>query len=978
MFINCHSQYSLRYGALTINKIVDTAISNKIEYIALTDINSTSGIVTYIKYAKSKGLKPIIGVDFRNNSNQEFIAIARNNKGLHEINNLLSDILVNNKEVPERVNMSDNCIIIYPYEKAITHKLNDNEYIGIKPKDLNRFKFNKNNIPSENTVIHLSATFLNKTDHNIHRILRAIDNNTLLSRLPKTEEADENDILINPKDIISDYIDFPNIIKNTRNIFDSCQIDCSEFEYKRREPNLLNNDRDDHTKLRELVYKGLITRYKFLTKQITERTSKELNLIKEKGFSSYFLINWDIIRYAKSKGYYYVGRGSGANSIVAYSLGITNVDPIELDLYFERFINLYRSSPPDFDIDFSWKDRDDITRYIFNKYKHTALLATYVSFSVKSAIREIGKVFGLPKHEIDEISKNRKTSDPAKDRYRKLVIKYSKLLDGIPNQLSVHASGIIISKEPLQKVIATFKPPKGFHTTQFSMVEAEDIGYCKLDILSQRGLGHIRDTLELVKKTRGIDINVDDVESYKKDKRINDKINRGDTIGAFYIESPAMRMLLTKLNADGYNKLVAASSIIRPGVAKSGMMNEYIKRSLDKEYNSKKHNVLYSIMPDTYGIMVYQEDVIKVAHIFGGISLAEADVLRRIMSGKRDRENRLKDIKNQFFFNCKERGHNKRLTEEVWNQIESFAGYAFAKGHSASYAVESYQSLFLKTYYPLEFIVSVINNFGGFYSSELYIKEAKKLGGIIELPCINNSNELTKLDGNTVWLGLGLVQSLESNTIYNILNERRLGGLFTSIDNFTDRGTIDHEQVKILINTGAFRNISESKKSAMWKMHISKNRGKEAKHNKLFYSEIKLSDIPKFEDSITDDIFDEIEFLGFTVKSYYTILKNRPHNMLQAKDLIRMGNKNVIIYGELVAIKYTKTKNRDIMYFGTFLDINGDFIDTVHFPDSAKLYPFSGKGVYKINGKVIIEYGHVSIEVKKIEHQQIIEDTRYS
>ncbi len=977
MFINCHSQYSLRYGILTINKIVDTAISNNIKKIALTDINSTSGIITYIKYAKSKGLKPIVGVDFRSNNKQKFIAIAKNNKGLQEINNLLSDISINNKQTPNKAELSNNCIVIYPYSKTINHKLSKNEYIGIKPKDINRFRLNRD-IPEKNTIIHLKATFLNKTDHNIHRILRAIDNNTLLSRLPKSEEADENNILTNTEDIISEYMYFPDIIKNTKYLFDVCAIDCSEFDYKKREPNLLDNDAEDHKKLKKLVYRGLINRYKYLTKQITDRTHKELNLIKEKGFSSYFLINWDIVRYAKSKGYYYVGRGSGANSIVAYSLDITNVDPIELDLYFERFINLYRSSPPDFDIDFSWKDRDDITRYIFNKYKHTALLATYVSFSVKSAIREIGKVFGLPKHEIDEISRNRRTTDPAKDRYRKLVLKYSKLLDGIPNQLSVHASGIIISKEPLQKVIALFKPPKGYITTQFSMVEAEDIGYCKLDILSQRGLGHIKDTLELIKKTRRIDINVDDVENYKKDNNINSKINRGDTIGAFYIESPAMRMLLAKLNANGYNKLVAASSIIRPGVAKSGMMNEYIKRSLNDEYNNNKNNILYSIMPDTYGIIVYQEDVIKVAHIFGGIDLAEADILRRIMSGKRDRENKLKKIKSRFFFNCKEKGHNKKLTEEVWNQIESFAGYAFAKGHSASYAVESYQSLYLKTYFPIEFIVSVINNFGGFYSSELYIKEAKKLGGHIELPCINNSYKLTTLDGKTVWLGFGLIQSLEQHTINTVIEDRELRGPFISIDNFIDRVTIDHEQVKILINIGAFRDITDSKKSAMWKIQINRNRIKDSNQNKLFYSEIKTTDIPQFKDSVTDDIFDELELLGFTVKSYYTILKNKPRYMLLAKDLRTMPNKNIVIYGELVAIKYTKTKSRDMMYFGTFLDIEGDFIDTVHFPDSAKHYSFSGKGVYKITGKVVIEYSHVNIEVKKIEHQQIIEDTRYS
>jgi DNA polymerase-3 subunit alpha len=346
-------------------------------------------------------------------------------------------------------------------------------------------------------------------------------------------------------------------------------------------------------------------------------------------FASYFLINWDIVRYAQSKDYYYVGRGSGANSMVAYLLRITDVDPIDLDLYFERFINPYRSNPPDFDIDFSWTDRDDMTRYIFDRFgtQRTALLGAYNTFQHDAVIRELGKVFGLPPGEIDKLQMASKYPDI--DDLGKMVLRYSDLIKGFPSHLSVHSSGIIISEEPITTYTATIMPPKGYPTTQFSMLEAEDIGLYKFDILSQRGLAKIKDALTLVKENKNVDLDVHNMQEYKDDERIKELLREGKAIGCFYVESPAMRMLLTKLKADDYLRLVAASSIIRPGVARSGMMREYIVRHRDPNKRKDINPLLLALMPDTYGVMVYQEDVIKVAHYFAGLSLAEADVLRR-------------------------------------------------------------------------------------------------------------------------------------------------------------------------------------------------------------------------------------------------------------------------------------------------------------------------------------------------------------
>ncbi len=349
----------------------------------------------------------------------------------------------------------------------------------------------------------------------------------------------------------------------------------------------------------QLTYEGVTYRYGKITKEIQDRINKELDIVIQKGFVSYFLINRDIVLYARNQGFYTIGRGSGANSLIAYCLRITDVDPLELDLYFERFINLFRETPPDFDLDFSWKDRDDVTHYIFDKYgeEHTSLLATYTTFKDRSFIREVAKTFGLPDHEIAAMVKNygeRRFGDDIRipDKIARSIYSFGGYLHGHPNHLSIHAGGILISDKPIYYYTATHLPPKGFPTTQFDMHVAEDIGLYKFDILSQRGLGHIKDAVELVKSNRGIDIDIHQTKKFKEDANLNHQLKSGNTIGCFYIESPAMRSLLNKLLCDDYLTLVAASSIIRPGVAQSGMMDAYIKRHRFPEYRKDIHPCL--------------------------------------------------------------------------------------------------------------------------------------------------------------------------------------------------------------------------------------------------------------------------------------------------------------------------------------------------------------------------------------------------
>jgi DNA-directed DNA polymerase III PolC len=973
MHLNCHSYYSFKYGTLSIEGLIAEAKSKKLDALALTDINSVAGVFPFIRGAQKNGIHPVIGIDFRNGVKQQYIGLAKNQEGFYELNRHLSHRRNKGLTFEDKAPAFHDSFVIYPFREKI-FSLRENEFIGIHPYQLNRLVKSPWYRYKEKLVLLQPVSFSSKMQFNAHRLLRAVDKNTLLSKLEPEEQGDISDMFYSYADMVARCEGHSYLLYNAQKLLEACQFSFY-FQAVKNKRDILGSDWEDYDYLRQEAFKGAIRRYPDLSTEISKRLEKELELIQQKGFVSYFLINYDIISFAQQKNYYHVGRGSGANSIVAYCLGITDVDPIELDLYFERFINLYRENPPDFDIDFSWTDRDDVTKYIFEKYnkgeqEHVALLGSYSTFQSNSMLRELGKVFGLPKTEIESLIFYAGKPDYIPDQYGKLIIKYSQVLHGMPSHLTIHACGILISHKPIHYYTATEMPPKGFPLAHIDMHIAEDIGLHKFDILSQRGLGHIKSALEIIYQNQGVKVDIRQVEKFKKDPKIKEHLRDGHTIGAFYVESPAMRMLLAKMKADEYLELVAASSIIRPGVARSGMMREYILRHVDPERRKQAHPVMMDIMPETYGIMVYQEDVIKVAHYFAELSLSEADVLRRGMSGKSRSKDEFQRVKDQFFANCKRLGRDPKITTEVWHQIESFAGYSFAKGHSASFAVESYQSLYLKAYFPLEFMVGVINNFGGFYHTEFYIHELRMNGADIQAPHINESDHLTNIKGKTVYLGFVHLKYLEKATTEKILSERRANGWFAGLSDFIARVEISLEQMLILIRIGCFRFTGKSKQELLWEAHFILNKRKAvATGNELFrqagFRELK---VPKLEESdVRQEIVDQIDILEFPLDSPFHLVKDQTVPSIKAKELRQYLGKTVQIIGYLVTIKYTRTVKGDVMNFGTFIDREGGWIDTVHFPPVVKKYPFKGRGIYLIKGKVTQEFDFYSVEVDSCE-----------
>ena len=963
MYLNCHSFFSLTYGVMSIKKILEHARENSMMAFALTDINNTSGCLELLRLAPDYGVRPVVGVDFRNDDEKLFVAIAKNNNGFRELNEYLTIFKKSKKEIPADAPEFKDCYVIYRWQKGAQRILRDHEYIALHPSDITAYRLYGKYSPSK-LVIDAPISFRGKKDFNLHRLLRAIYHNTLLSKLGKHQQGEETDKIISQEELKIIYGEFPEAIDNSQNILDSSSV---TFEFKENKNKKFFNAtaEEDDAQLRRLAAEGFRYRYgDDPPPKIIARFESEIKTIVELGFTAYFLINWDIVRFAKSQGFYYIGRGSGANSIIAYCLLITDVDPMELDLYFERFINPSRKTPPDFDIDFSHTDRDIIRDYIFEKYEgYVALVGSYSTFETKSRIREIGKVFGLPDYEIDALQSDRLDTNTI-DKMSKMVLHYAGLFEKEhPRQLSVHACGILISEAPITTYSALEYFPVGYPSTQYSMLEAEDVGLYKFDILSQRGLGHIKDAVELIRVNKGEEIDIHRIQDFKQDQRIKKMLKEGNTLGCFYVESPAMRQLLRKLEVEEYLGLVAASSIIRPGVSHSGMMREFILRYRFEKEREKAHPELLKIMPDTFGIMVYQEDVIKVANQYAGLTLEEADVMRRGMSGKYRSREEFQLVREKFFSNCKRDGRPDEEAAEIWRQIESFAGYSFAKGHSASYAVESYQSLYLRAYYPIEFMTAVINNFGGYYNTEFYLHEAKMLGAQVELPCINNSDNLAVLSGITIYMGFHIIKDLEQATIASIL-QVRAEGVFADMEDFVRRTPISLEQLRILIRIKAFRFTGKTGKQLLWDAHLLLGKSKKtAPKKELFAMKHESTELPELEYGEYEDVLDEMKILSFPHTSPFTMLSKEYAGITHAKGLIKHLGKVVYMVGYYITIRRVHTITDQIMYFGNFYDKYGDMFDTVHFPDSIERYPFTGRGCYLVKGTVVQDFGVPSVEV---------------
>lgn len=703
------------------------------------------------------------------------------------------------------------------------------------------------------------------------------------------------------------------------------------------------------------VREGLNKRYKKITPEIEERVKYELGVIEQMGFSAYFLITWDFIHFAKESGIPVgPGRGSAAGSIVAYALEITDLDPIRHNLLFERFLNPERISMPDVDIDFCIERRAEVIDYVAKKYgeDHVCQIVTFGTFAAKAALKGVARVFNIPFADSNKLSALIPSTPGAKiddalqegmelkqlydnDEEIKKLVDMAKSIEGIKNNIGMHAAGVIISNKPLNEIVPVQPSKEGIIITEYPMADLEKLGLLKMDFLGLRNLTIIDKTIKLVKKRHGIDIDINNIPL--DDKKTYKMLTKGETAGVFQLESSGMKKLVRDLKPSVFEDLGALVALFRPGPLESGMVTDFVERKHGRQKITFAHPLLESILKDTYGTIVYQEQIMQIFQTLAGYSLGGADMVRRMMGKKKVDE--MAKQKSVFVEGAGKNGMSEKAATELFEQIEKFAEYCFNRSHSAAYAFVAYQTAYLKAHYTVEYISALLSSVAGDQDkTQAYIEEALKYGIKVLPPDINKSYAEFTPDENNIRFGLASIKQVGEIVVEAIIAEREANGNFESVYDFCTRVESKCSNKRVmegLIKAGAFSNIETSRKQLLENLeYIVATANREAQEKEKGQCSLFTGmecDAPKFTLAGTDEEFDdkqiqsfEKEFLGFYVTSHplSSIRDKLPFLMThKISDLPEIANdKMVTICGLITSAKQIPTK-KDPTKFIKFLTV---------------------------------------------------------
>jgi len=830
------------------------------------------------------------------------------------------------------------------------------------------------------------AFFLRPEDHALHRLLRAIERNTTLERLRPDQMAPANAWLAGPDEYIRRFAACPEAIDNTIRIAARITFEGPRFGLV-MPPWSDRRGRPPREALRDAAYVGARRRYgPELPEPVVDRLEHELRIIEQMNFCTYFLLVRDIVQHSPRT----CGRGSGAASLVAYCLGITNVCPVKHNLYFGRFLNPGRQDPPDIDVDFAWDERDAVIQDVLGRFgSQAAMVSSHILFQPRMAVRETAKVFGLAASEIGKVTRRlpwfwRLTSAQAdlladlKQRPEAKALEFihpwpeilalAQRLIGAPRYLSVHPGGVVITPEPIDHYVPVQRAAKGVPILQWEKDAVEDAGLVKIDLLGNRSLGVIRDAVRNV-QANGQAFDESHWEP-EEDGDTQDSLAQGRTMGCFYIESPAMRLLQQKAAVGDFEHLVIHSSIIRP--AANECIQEYIRRLHGGPWEPI-HPLLGDVLAETFGIMVYQEDVSRAAMALAGFNDAEADGLRKVMT-KKDRQHQLQDYRERFVAGACGNGVDDARIEAVWSMMMSFSGYSFCKPHSASYARVSFQAAFLKVHFPAEFMAAVISNQGGFYSTFAYVSEARRLGVAILPPDVHQSGIRWFGGGRHIRVGLMAVKGLSANTMERIV-ARREQTPFHGLHDFLRRVRPAEDEVRALIYCGALDSLAPNlcRGQILWQLARWQSGSKTApKAPSLFDPREEPGAVPELPpDDELMRLRREFKVLGFLCGQHpmalFATAVNRARTV-RAAELPRHLNRSVRFAGWLITGKVVHTKGGAPMEFLTFEDETG-IVETTFFPKAYDRFcHLIDRGrPYLLGGTVEQNWGAVTLTVSHVQ-----------
>lgn len=872
--LHTHTEYSLLDGEASIKKLVARVKELGMDSCAITDHGSMYGVVDFYREAKSQGIHPVIGCEVYmaprsrfnkvhdiDNKTSHLILLAENQRGYKNLIKLVSAGYIDGfyykpridfemlKEHSEGIIALSACIAgevpkallrgDYDEAKKIALKYaevlgKDNYFLEIQDHGLSE---QKRIIPdmlrlSEETGIGLVATndihYLKKEDAKYQDVLMCIQMEKKVDDPDRMKFETEEFYIKSPEEMTSLFEYVPQAIENTEKIAKRCNVDF-DFGTRHLPAYAVPDGKDAFEYLRELCQSGLEKRYSPVSDELQKRLDFELGVIKSMGFVDYFLIVWDFIHFAKNNGVMVgPGRGSAAGSIVAYSLGITTVDPIKYGLIFERFLNPERVSMPDIDIDFAPNGRQKIIDYVVEKYGEgqVAQIITFGTMKAKLAIRDVGRALDIPYAEVDKVAKLvpfdlKMTISKALDISTELHALYendpqikelldtSMALEGLPRHASTHAAGVVITSEPIVNYVPLQLNSENFITTQFTKDTVENLGLLKMDFLGLRNLTVIENAVKIIKRTRGIDLNMDEIDYDCKE--VYELISSGNTDGVFQLESAGMQSFMQELKPDTLEDVIAGIALYRPGPMEQ--IPRYIKSKKNPQTIQYKHPLLKNILDVTYGCMVYQEQVLEIVRTLAGYSLGKADSMRRVISKKKadqmviERKNFIYGSDDGDIPGCIKNGIDEQTAISIFDEINDFANYAFNKSHAAAYAFVTYQTAYLKTFYPVEYMASLISSIDDLDKINHYIANCKEMGIDRLPPDVNKSEDTFTVENNSIRFGLSAVKNVGRAMILNLVNERKNNGEFKNFSDFIDRMAgqdMNKRALEGLISCGAF------------------------------------------------------------------------------------------------------------------------------------------------------------------------------
>lgn len=1078
--LHVHTEYSLLDGFSRVKKLIKRAKELNMSSIAITDHGCMFGVIDFYKTAMEEGIKPIIGCEVYTAARGlrdkdpnydkyqgHLVLLAKNIEGYKNLIKIVSTSYVEGFYYKPRVDMEElkrhnkgiialsaclagdvaRALMNRNYDKAKQFAIDyrdifgeENFFLEIQDHNLPEQKEVNSGLVklSKETGIPLVATndvhYVNKEDSKIHDVLMCIQMGKTLND-PNRMRFGSDEFYLKSREEMEELFPYAlEAIDNTTKIADMCNV---EFDF-----NTIHLPKYDvpkgytpETYLRELCFNGLKERYDSPSDEVLERLNYELDVIEKMGYVEYFLIVWDFINFSKENNIIVgPGRGSAAGSIVAYTLKITDIDPIKYSLLFERFLNPERISMPDIDIDFCYERREEVIDYVKRKYgdDHVAQIITFGTMGAKAAIRDVGRVLDIGYNKVDKIAKEipfalGMTIDKAldtnpnlkqlydQDPETKEIINISKQIEGMLRHASTHAAGVVISKNPVDEYVPLYKHQDAI-TTQFTMTTLEELGLLKMDFLGLRTLTVIRDTLDLIEKNRVIKNYTEKIDFSKMDyddPKVYEMLSSGNTLGVFQLESAGMRSFIKQLRPDNFEDIVAGISLFRPGPMDS--IPAYIKNKSNPKDVTYLHEKLKPIMEVTYGCLVYQEQVMQVVRDLGGYSYGRSDLVRRAMSKKKMdvmEEERQYFIHGKFdedgnieIAGCIRNGVEEEIANKIFDDMIDFARYAFNKSHAAAYGVLAYETAYLKTYYPVEFMAALITSVMGNTDKVVeYIRECKALEIDVLPPDINKSFSKFSVEGNNIRFGLAAVKNVGVNIINNIIDERESNGLFVDLVDLVkrlDQKDTNKRVIESLIKCGAFDNISENRASLMVGYEsllesVSMDRKKNVQ------GQISLFDA--FGDSEEDNDFQQIyslpkrqeyeereklnlekEVLGMYVSGHplsqfekelqeKTSIDNGKLNSLKEDEeaYIQMNETDAIMGGMIVNKTIKTTKRNEIMAFIELEDLYGA-IEIVVFPQLLQKYNviLNEDNIIYVKGTLSIKEGEnaklIAREIKDID-----------